>query len=68
MKSGSHLLQRLWCECHVPAAHPNCGVPVGYLWPFYLFPSTRDVLGHLWEVVATHALSAELFLATKLLI
>lgn len=35
MKSGSHLLQRLWCECHVPAAPPQlwgtCGVPVAFL-------------------------------------
>lgn len=29
MKSQSHLLQRLWCECHIPAA--CCGVPVGFL-------------------------------------
>lgn len=29
MKSWSHLLQRLWWECHIPAG--CCGVPVGFL-------------------------------------
>lgn len=64
MKSQSHPSEGLCCECQAPAAH------CGYLWAFHSFPSTRDVFGHLQEVVACHAPTAKLLLAAdaKLLI
>lgn len=56
-------LQKLCCECQVPA---GC---CEYLWAFCPFSSTRDVLGHLQEVVC-HTPTANLLLSadTKLLI
>lgn len=43
---------------------------VGYLRAFHPFSSTKDVFGHMREVAACHAPTAELLLAadTKLLI
>lgn len=48
MKSRAHLLQRLWCECQVPAA--CCGVPVG-------FPSILQHKGCVWASVGGGGMS-----------